>query len=298
MTASATVALDKLRTDLQQYAHLAEVRYDPVVVDPVLDTLADLWANSVVGVRTTTHPVHEREVNARVMHPGDPTDLIERLRAAGLLTYTGHPMEQLLAEISAAVPVRSGVDLALAGGVQKIWLVFPELIGVERILGFSGMPESARAHAAHLSRYGGRIGILAVDFDARTMNLYSNVFEPGHLAPADIAEILAELDFTAATDDELALLGRTFNLYRTFSWSEPGMRRICFPVRCEPSSFPTHLDPVLARFVDGAPFADPDTRGFVFYAAYGPNDRYFKVQAEYAAARQATFPGGTAPRTT
>ncbi|WP_433724333.1 aromatic prenyltransferase [Nocardia sp. CA-129566] len=298
MTASATLTLDRLRTDLREYARLAEARYDPAVVDPVLDTLADLWTNSVVGVRTTTHPVPEREVNARVMHPGAPTDLIERLRNAGLLTYTGHPMEQLLAEISAAVPVRSGVDLALAGGVQKIWLVFPELLEVEQILGFSGIPDSARANAEHLTRYGGQIGILAVDFDARTTNLYSNVFAPGTLAPADIAGILAELDFAPADDAELELLGRTFNLYRTFSWTSPRMQRICFPVRCDASSFPTHLDPVLNRFVDGAPFADPDTRGFVFYAAHGPDTRYYKVQAEYAAARQATFPGGTAPSRT
>ncbi|MEV2225013.1 aromatic prenyltransferase [Nocardia vinacea] len=290
--------LDQLRKDLQEYARLAQVRYDPAIADPVLETLAELWTNSVVGVRTTTHPVPEREVNARVMHPGEPTELIEKLRGAGLLTYTGHPMEQLLAEIAAEVPVSSGVDLALAGGVQKIWLVFPELLSVERILGFSGIPESARAHADHLSRYGGRIGILAVDFDARTMNLYSNVFEPGHLAPADITGILAELDFTAPTDIELALLARTFNLYRTFSWTSSHMERICFPVRCEPSSFPTHLDPVLARFVAEAPFADPETRGFVFYAAYGPTNRYYKVQAEYAGVRVATFPGGTAPRPT
>ncbi|WP_433755541.1 aromatic prenyltransferase [Nocardia sp. CA-135398] len=290
--------LDQLRKDLREYARLAEARYDPVIVDPVLETLADLWTNSVVGVRTTTHPVGEREVNARVMHPGEPTELIEKLCGAGLLTYTGHPMEKLLAEISAEVSVNSGVDLALAGGVQKIWLVFPELLSVERVLGFAGIPESARAHADHLSRYGGRIGILAVDFDARTMNLYSNVFEPGHLTTADITGILAELDFTAPTDTELALLARTFNLYRTFSWTSSHMQRICFPVRCEPSSFPTHLDPILARFVAEAPFADPETRGFVFYAAYGPTNRYYKVQAEYAGVRVATFPGGTAPRPT
>ncbi|WP_378741818.1 aromatic prenyltransferase [Nocardia brasiliensis] len=296
MSTSVGVTLDQLRDDLRECARLAEVRYDPAVVDPVLTTLADLWTNSVVGVRTTTHPVSEREVNTRVMHAGEPGELIERLRGAGLLTFGGHPMEQLLSAICAAVPARSGVDLALASGVQKIWLVFPELLSVQRVLEFPGMPDAARAHAAHLSRYGGQIGILAVDFAARTMNLYSQVFEPGHLTAADIATILDDLDFVPATDEELALLGRTFNLYRTFSWTSPRMQRICFPLRCTASTFPTHLHPVLARFVDGAPFADPTARGFVFYTAYGPTDRYYKVQAEYAAAQHAAFPGGTAPR--
>ncbi|ASF08033.1 hypothetical protein NBRGN_032_00310 [Nocardia brasiliensis NBRC 14402] len=296
MSSTAVVTLDSLRRDLREYARLAEVRYDPAVVDPVLEPLADLWTNSVVAVRTTTHPVPERDVNMRLMHAGEPTELVATLRDAGLLTYTGHPMEELLAAVSAAVPARAGVDVALSDGVQKIWLIFPELLSVERMLAFPGIPEAARAHAGHLSRYGGRIGILAVDFAARTMNLYSNVFEPGSLGSADIAEILADLDFTAATEEELALLGRTFNIYRTFSWTSARMQRICFPLRVQAANFPTHLHPVLARFVEGAPFVDPDTRGFVFYAAYGPTDRYYKVQAEYATAQQVTFPGGTAPR--
>ncbi|WP_107656235.1 aromatic prenyltransferase [Nocardia suismassiliense] len=298
MRTSAVPTLDRFRQDLREYARLAEARYDPSVVDPVLDTLSDLWTGSVVAVRTTTHPVPERQVNARVMYPGEPTELIQTLRDAGLLTYTGHPMEQLLAEICAAMPVRAGVDVALDGGVEKIWLIFPELVSVERMLAFPGMPESARGHAAHLSRYGGRIGILGVDFAARTMNLYSQVFEAGQLTAADISTILADLDFVAATDEELALLGRTFNLYRTFSWTSPRMERICFPLRCTAETFPTHLDPVLARFVDEAPFADPETRGFVFYTAYGATSRYYKVQAEYLAAQRPTFPGGTEPQVT
>ncbi|MFI9503561.1 aromatic prenyltransferase [Nocardia sp. NPDC052566] len=293
---TSVLTLDKFRNDLREYARLAETRYDPAVVDPVLDALADLWTHSVVGVRTTTQPVAERDVNARVMHPGDPGELIATLRDAGLLTFTGHPMETLLTEVLAAVPTRSGVDLALTGGVQKVWLMFPELLSVERMLGFAGIPDSARGHAAHLAHYGGQIGIMAVDFTARTLNLYSQVFVPGTLTSADIAEILSDLDFAPAAADELALLGRAFNLYRTFSWTAPEMQRICLPVRLDTESFPVHLDPVLERFVAGAPFADPASRGFVFYAAYGPTGRYFKVQAEYAAAANITFPGGTAPQ--
>jgi hypothetical protein len=242
--------------------------------------------------------VSERDVNARVMHPGEPAELVDRLRDSGLLTFTGHPMEQLLSDVIAAVPARAGVDLALSSGIQKIWLIFPELVEVDRLLAFPGMPEAARAHVDHLTRWGGRIGIMAVDFAARTINLYSQVLTPGLLSPDDIAAILAELDFAPAPAEELTMLGRTFNLYRTFAWDSPRMRRICFPLRCSPATFPTHLHPVLGRFLDKAPFADPTTRGFVFYIVYGPHesDHYYKVQAEYAAARHATFPGGAEPR--
>ncbi|MGQ4615424.1 hypothetical protein [Nocardia sp. R7R-8] len=61
------------------------------------------------------------------------------------------------------------------------------------------------------------------------------------------------------------------------------------------SNFPRDLDPVLARFVDGAPRAFEGPRGFTLYAAYGPHSRYYKVQAEYTTVRHAAIPGGGAP---
>ncbi|WP_225728506.1 MULTISPECIES: aromatic prenyltransferase [unclassified Nocardia] len=290
------VTLEQFRHDLRTYADLAEVEYDPAVMDPVLETLADLWTTSVVGVRTTTHPVAERELNVRMMHSSAP-DLVPRLRKAGLLTYTGHPMEQLLTAVGDAVPVAWGVDVAVASGVQKIWTVFPELVPVTRMLEFPGMPDSARAHAAHLDRYGGEIGIMALDFASRTMNLYSKVFAPGELPPDEISRILADLDFVPASEKELRLLTGTFNLYRTFSWTSPRMRRICFPLRCDIDNFPTHLHPVLDRFVKGAPYSGPGRpKGLVFYVAYGPDDRYYKVQVGYTDAIGATYPGGTVPQ--
>ncbi|MBF6329338.1 aromatic prenyltransferase [Nocardia transvalensis] len=296
MSASARLTLDQFRRDLRTFAALAEVDYDPSVVDPGLEVLADLWTSSWIGVRTTTHPQRHRTVNARLMTSDPHADPVATLRAAGLLTFSGHPMERLLAEVSTTVPVRWGVDLSLADGIQKIWMVFPELISVQRMLAFEGMPAGARDHAAHLSRYGGEIGMMALDFVSRTMNWYSQVFPPGRLTPDDIATILAGLDFVAATDEELAVLGRTFNTYRTFSWASPRMERICFPVRTDAAGFPVHFHPLLERFVGGAPYADQGPRGFVFYAAYGSADRYYKVQADYTSARHATFPGGTAPR--
>ncbi|RMI32640.1 aromatic prenyltransferase [Nocardia stercoris] len=295
MSTSEDSTLDRLRRDLREFARLSEASYEPAVVDPVLAALADLWTGSWIGVRTTTHPVGQREVSVRLMNSSPDADPVGRLRAAGLLTFTGHPMERLLAAISAAVPVRWGVDLAVASGVQKVWLVFPELLTVQRMLEFPDLPAAAHAHAVHLARYGGDIGMMAVDFVSHTMNWYSRVFAPGHLGPADIATILRELNFASAADTELALLARTFNVYRTFSWDAPGMRRICFPVRTDAIGFPAGVDPVLDRFVAGAPYADTGSRGFVFYAAYGPTGRYFKVQADYTSTRHAAFPGGTRP---
>jgi aromatic prenyltransferase len=292
-----SVTLDRLRSDLREYARLAQVDYNPAVTDPVFEALGELWTRSALGVRTTTHPTPQREVSVRLIHPGE-ADPLGTLQRAGLLQIAGRPMEQLLEAVPASVPVRWGVDLSVSRGVQKAWLVFPQVLSVAQTLGFPGMPESAQAYRDHLTRYGDDVGMVAIDFAADTLNLYSRVFEPGGLTADEIAVMLGELDFIVPTDGELALLKRTFNLYRTFSWNSPGMRRICLPVRCTTDTFPTHLDPVLERFVHGAPF--PRERGgFVFYAAYSEQDRYYKVQAEYVAvADLAVFPGGAAPTVT
>ncbi|MFE3194559.1 aromatic prenyltransferase [Nocardia sp. NPDC059240] len=298
MDASAVLTLDRIRRDLREFARLAEAPYDPAAVDPALEALTELWTTSVLGVRTTTHPVPQRRVNVRLMNSGVGVDPVTMLREAGLLEFIGHPMEQLLTGIPAAVPVLFGVDVGVAHGVEKIWMMFPGMIAVDRVLGFTGIPESARAHAAHLNRYGSDIAIMALDFASRTMNLYSRVFAPGLITAADITTILAELDFVAATDGELALLGNTFNVYRTFSWTSPHMQRICFPVRHQATTFPKHVDPVLDRFVSGAPYAGSGPRGFTFYTAYGPDDRYYKVQAEYTSTQNVVFPAGAIPRIT
>ncbi|WP_067712883.1 aromatic prenyltransferase [Nocardia yamanashiensis] len=298
MNSAVTTTLDQLRRDLRTYAELAEADYRPEVVDPVLASLADAWANSIVGVRTTTHPVPEREVNARVQFPGEPSELVGTLRADGLLDFVGHPIEALLTATMAAAPCRAGVDLAVGTGLQKIWLIFPQVLSVDQVLALPGLPEAVPAYTGHLKRYGGEIGIMAFDFANRTMNLYSQVLPPGTLSSGDVAEMLAELELHPAAPEELAALPSPFNVYRTFSWTSSGMRRICFPMRHTAETFPTGIDPLLARFVEDAPFADSSpgaARRFTFYAAYGPADRYFKVQAEYSNTAHATFPGGVAP---
>ncbi|MCX4094224.1 aromatic prenyltransferase [Nocardia sp. alder85J] len=285
--------LDRLRHDLRVYAELCDAPYDDAVVDPVLEIFADAWANSVVGVRTTTHAVPERQVNARVQYPGPATELVGRLRAAGFVEYIGHPMEALLDEI-VAMPVAGAVDLALGSGVQKVWFVLGRTLPVDEALRLPGIPDAARGHAEHLNRYGGEVGIIALDFAARTMNLYSQVLMPEVIGAADIVTMLDDLGMTPPGAAELAVFAGTFNVYRTFSWDSPRMVRICFPRRVESATLPGDLHPVLAAFATG-PVAAPDRRHTV-YAAYGPADRYYKIQTEYTSTAAAAFPGGAAPR--
>ena len=278
---TAAMTPERLQSDLRTYAQLAQAHYEPSRVEPVIETIADIAPNALIAVRTTTEPIGERDVNVRFMHFA--TDPVERLRGAGLLSFTGHPIEQVLAAVTAATPVQYGVDVSAAGGIQKIWLALPQLLNVRDVVALPGIPEAARTHADHLIRWGGeQICLMALDFAHRTMNLYAQLMQPGQLPAEDVTASVAELGFVAPTTDELAALeAHSYTIYETFSWTDPGVRRICFPRRFTAQNFPVHLDPVLARFVEGAPLAGNGDHAFTFYAAYGPSGRYYKIQADY-----------------
>ncbi|WP_216905587.1 aromatic prenyltransferase [Nocardia noduli] len=295
MDKSWFVGVDRFQRDLKEFARSVEVRYDASVLEPILDALGDRVADTWPAVRTTTHPVPQRAVNVRLNNFAFAAQPARILREAGLLSFTGHPIERVLAEVSATLPVLWGVDIGVAAGVQKIWMLFPETIGIRQLLRFPAIPEAIHGHAEHLTHYGDRVAILGLDFLSHTMNVYSQVLAPGTLTGDDIRAALAELDLVSATEDELRVLGQSFNIYRTFSWDSPRIQRVCFPVRCSRENFPTHLHPVLERFVDGAPYAGAGAQRFNFYAAYGADDRYYKVQADYTSPDGATLPDRKTP---
>ncbi|MBB5917672.1 hypothetical protein BJY24_006584 [Nocardia transvalensis] len=286
------VTREQLHADLREYARLAEVGYDPAVVNAVLDALGDeFWPQSWLAVRTTTHAVDERELSIRFVNLPAAANAPDRLRAEGLLEFTGHPMEKVLAAISATEPVQWGVDVGVTSGVQKIWASFPELIPVDRLLAVDGVPESARAHTGHLKRWGGdQLALIAMDFASRTMNLYASIQAPGQITPENIVAILAELGFVPPSEEELTVLASPFTIYRTFSWTSPNILRICFPARYFRDQFPD-LDPTLSRFATG-PVAGPGPHAAAFYAAYGPSGKYYKIQADYTSPMRFVLPGG------
>jgi aromatic prenyltransferase len=284
---STPVNLAKLSVDLRRYSEIAGVACDSVGVDRVLDTLADLSVNASVGVRTTTKPVSVRDVNFRLLYP-DPVHPVARLCRAGLLTFDGHPMENLLDEVVDRFPLRWGVDASVRGVVDKIWVMFDGGVALEEILALPHLPHSVREARAHFDKSGlDCVGLLAFDFTSHTVNVYRKPFTSGTLTPGSVAEIISDLGFPLPSHQELEHDGRAFSIYYTFSWDTPGVQRVCFPMLYAGHEFPTYFDPLLKDFVEQAPVAAA-SRSFGFYTTYGPNGGYFKVQADYVHNRART----------
>lgn len=284
----AKLDLAKLRADLHACAQAVEVPFNPAGVDRLLNTVGDLCDGAWLGMRTTSKPLGKRDLNLRVCYRS-PVHPVPRLHEAGLLRFTGHPMETLINELTDAFPLWWGIDASVSGAVDKLWLLFDHGIPLADALALPSMPPSVRAAGDHFDRVGmDRIGLIALDFGHHTINVYSPVFPPGTLTYTNVTDIISGLGFALPDEQELARNTEAFDVYQTFSWDEPGVRRVCFPVRYTAEQFPTDCHPVLKQFVEHAPFA-ADRRAFVFYTTYGPNGGHFKVQSDYTGNHRDTF---------
>ncbi len=104
--------LGVLARDLEQYAAIAEVKYNREAVHTILDVFGDIFSNSSVTMRTTTHPKEKRELNFRYMEPDIAHNPFRRLRDAGLLKLQGHPVEKVIPEVLSRYRVTWGMDVA------------------------------------------------------------------------------------------------------------------------------------------------------------------------------------------
>ncbi|MFI0479694.1 aromatic prenyltransferase [Actinomadura sp. 9N215] len=220
-----------LRNDLERYAEIAGVNFNCKMVDQVLTVFGDVYADpkSWVGVRTTTEPTGKRDVNFRYLNRSTEHDVVERLRENGMVNFRGHPVEDLHSDIIARYSVHWGADFTVSHGCQKIWALLPESVPVEDILGLPHLPEAARKHHSHFTRYWmDKVSLIALDFWNQSVNLYSGLLRPNQLTKYDVKELIESLSFAVPSDEELLRDTEALAAYYTFSWDYPGVCRLCF----------------------------------------------------------------------
>ncbi|MCF6523710.1 aromatic prenyltransferase [Streptomyces sp. JJ36] len=272
--------LVRLVSDLRKYADLAEAPFDEAAVRKVIDIFPDLYAHATIGVRTTNHPVGQRDVNFRYVSDV-PHDPVERLTRAGLLIFEGHPIESLLTEVVETFPHWWGLDSAVSHGFEKLWAFFTGGVPLDDILALRHLPESARAHGKHLARFGlDRVFVLGMDFHHRSVNLYSPMQPPGSLSPVQVADMLGDLGLPLPDEEELRHDARAVQYYYTFSWEHARVHRLCFAIGAGPEDFPVHREPLLGRFAAEAPIAG-EKRNFIWNTTYGPGAGYLKMESDY-----------------
>ena len=284
----APLDLDTLRTDLERYAQIVGTSYDGAFVDRLIKTLHGVWKQAWVGVRTTTHAAKERDVNLRVCYR-EPLHPVRLLRTAGLVSFTHHPLENLIDDVIDRFPAFWGIDAPLSGTVDKVWMFFDGGVPLYQLRKLTHLPPSLHAAQEYFDRNTmDRVGLLGLDFTRNTINVYAPIFPPGTLPPDQVTRMITDLGFVPPSRDEAEHCARAFSFYQTFDLDSPDILRLCFPTRCTPGEVPTQYHPVLANFVEQAPFAT-EQRAFLFYLTYGPQTRYFKVSSDYRANHRQMF---------
>lgn len=285
----APLDLDKLRTDLERYARIVDARYDGAFADRLINALHEVWKHAWIGVRTTTDATVARDVNLRVCYR-EPLHPVRLLRAAGLVSFTSHPLEKLIDDvIDRRFPVFWGIDAPLRGTVDKVWMFFDGGVRLHQLRELAHLPRSLHAAQEYFDRNTtGRVGLLGLDFTRHTVNVYAPIFPPGTLTPDRVVRMVTDLGLVTPSPDEARRAANAFSFYQTFDMESPDILRLCFPTRCRPEEVPTYYHPVLANFVEHAPFAT-EHRAFLFYLAYGPHSRYFKLSSDYRANHHEMF---------
>lgn len=289
------------RTDLQQMyddivkaAKIAEVSYDRGAIQSVLDVYKDFFSGSAISFVTNTRPREERHLSVRYVEIQVPHDAYGIALEHGLVTRQGHPIDDLIPEIRSKHSILGyGADLVVAHGLAKIWQFFRTLPVVEEVCTISSLPASVGQHAGYFAKYGLRhVSLFAMDYRHKTTNMYFMVKEPGLFPPVKIAGMIEDLGLKVPTDELLEHCSRAVTIYYTFSWDSPKIERTCFgTIAPEPNLIPTHLHPLLERYVAQAPCVG-ENHVFIYSITLARSGDFVKIENDYTGSMTLLMRGG------
>lgn len=276
--------LKQLYDDIVRTAHIAEVPCNEEITKKVLDTYHDFFAGSSVAFRTTTHEVEKRELHVRYIELGVPHDPYLMALSKGLLQKQHHPIYALLGEFQSRFPVLGyGVDFDVNYGLEKIWLFFPHTPrSVEEITSLPSVPNSIENYAEYFAAYDlSGINVFGLDYRHKSVNVYFPMRNHGGFPPQRVASMIRKVGFQVPTEEMLHYCSMADPVYYTFGWDSSDVKRACFAVvTSDHALVPTHLDPLIERFVAQVPFAG-NGRTFIFNITFGPAGNYIKIENDY-----------------
>ncbi len=275
--------LESVYSAVADTAHDLGVPCDRNKLWPILRAYEAGFTSAAVALRTTTNARKSGELSVRYIAPaGDPDPYLLALDR-NLTAKTNHSADRLYHEIQerGSVMLR-GVDIGVTSGFEKIWCIYPDdgSQSVEAISQASAMPPSVRGNLSYFARHGlNDITGIAVDFRSQSVNIYFPFTETRDAEK--ISKMIGDLGLDIPNHDELERCGQAFSVYFSFTWDSPEIERICFPVRApEASLVPSHLDPLMERFVKGARF-DNEDRAYIYAIASSRSGPYYKIENFY-----------------
>lgn len=223
----------------------------------------------------------QRNVSMRYIDYDTPHDAFSMAVDAGVITREGHPIEDLMLQTQEKVNMWGyGVDFSSALGFEKIWPFF-DPITIDEAHKMPAMPQASHEHLDFYRKWGLLwMDVLALDFRAKTMNVYFPIKMPGHFSPEQLAELITDLGFERPSDQELALCTNNVAVYITYNWESLEPQRVCFTVPIPPHMDVPILDPVFEPFLTDVPL-NTDAKGNTVALTFGKDFSYYKLERDY-----------------
>jgi aromatic prenyltransferase len=274
--------LEQLYSDVIKAAEAAGVTCNTEAIWKLLTTYEEFFSGSAVSLRTTTKPSDQRELSVRYIELEKPHDPYATALEKGFIVPQGHPIERVIPELQAHFPVMGyGVDVGAEHGFEKIWPFFQAEVPLEEIYALPSLPPSIKNYAAHFRKFGfQKVGLLAVDFWNKTVNLYFYTNNRETFVPERLGEMLKELGFGVPPVEELEHSCRALSVYYTFSWESEFVERVCFVMAVPEELVPKHLHPLFEQYVKNVPIRS-SRRIFFYNTTYAAKGDYLKIEADY-----------------
>jgi hypothetical protein len=276
--------VEQLYEDTLEAARIVGVPCNEVILERVMQTYQGFFENGAVAFRTTSHAPDKRDLSLRYMALTTPHNPYEMALAAGLYIETGHPIEAVFPELEKRFTgLGYGVDSTIRYGFQKIWPFFASPVPVQEILSLKSVPASMKSYVPTLSKFGLELSsLLALDYLAKTINIYYIIKHPGNFPPEKVAAMIADAGFKVPAQEELEVSSKTIVIYYTFNWESPRVERLSFGMAGPQAAVPIHMHPIFKRVAEDIPLRG-ERRQFTYCTTYGTRGDYLKIEADYFA---------------
>lgn len=277
--------LERVRSDIIDMAKSVGVPYSVTTIDRVLGAFGDQFVDNVIDLKTTNKSPQKRGFYYRYIQDTDPSNpALDIALKSGLLKLQGHPVDKLVPEIYEKLPLMGdGVDFEANYGMAKIWQFTTRPLSRQEVFSIASLPQSLRDHEAFFEKYKlDQISLFATDYEHRSMNVYFRTNHPEHHTPEFYREMLNELEFPVPSDEVLEILHNVACIAFTFDWDSPHIHRLCpYVPGFTRATLPTHIDPVLATFVDEGKTLLEEPTYIVSWSFGVEGGTYLKVEIEY-----------------
>lgn len=281
---SSVTSAENMYLAIHEASRLVGVPCSRDNVWPILTAYEDAFPEAGMAFSVSTGERPPEELDYTITVPiafGDP---YATALSNGLIAETGHPIDTLLSDIQARVPIAEYlIDAGVVGGFNKIYANFPfDLQRVSKLAEIPSMPSTLAQSASLFERHHlSEVAMIGIDYRRKTFNLYFAGLTDEYREARNILSLHREIGLPEPNERWLEFAKKSFRFYATLSWDSLKVERICFahtPTRdWDPSVLPVRIAPEIEKFMKGSPHAYGGQPVVITAAKWAPGGGYLNL---------------------